>query len=544
MADNLTGNGSIMKKGKTFLRGTGTIIGVVFTVVFAWAIAARGVPQPQATLEKPRADIITIDALKSFGDLERPPVVFLHEKHSDAVEKQNKDCAVCHLTEDSRQSIKFKRLKDVSRKQTMDLYHSGCIDCHNQTAADGLKSGPVTCGECHDKNRQMDSSWEPIGMNKSLHFRHSKAMDKKCERCHHQYDESAKKLIYVKGQEGTCRYCHRQVSEENRISLRKASHQDCVNCHLRQLDQDKDAGPVKCGGCHDPEEQKLIKVIADVPRMQRNQPDVVFVSKVNASQAIDNPPAKEAASRVPFNHKAHEAYNDTCRVCHHADMNACARCHTLQGAKEGQYLKLAQAMHQLDTDQSCIGCHERNQKKPECAGCHNAISRTRSFEQKESCRMCHVEGRKIVAGVDASLDPKNDMVAAMLLREREPVVSTYPDEDIPEKVVIKAISDQYGPAELPHRKIVKTLVANIKDNKIANYFHRDAGTICQGCHHASPETRKPPKCSSCHGKPFDMNNPLRPGLMAAYHQQCMECHSAMGLKKPKATDCAGCHKKK
>ena len=123
MAENLTGNGSIMKKGKTFLRGTGIICGVVFAVVFAWTIGARGVPQPQAAPEKPRADIITIDALKSFGDLQRPPVVFLHEKHSDAVEKQNKDCAVCHLTEDSRKSSKYKRLKDVSRKQTLALIH-------------------------------------------------------------------------------------------------------------------------------------------------------------------------------------------------------------------------------------------------------------------------------------------------------------------------------------------------------------------------------------------------------------------------------------
>ena len=125
-----------MKKGKTFLRGTGIICGVVFAVVFAWTIGARGVPQPQSTPEKPRADIITIDALKSFGDLERPPVIFLHEKHSDAVESQNKDCAVCLLSEDSRQSIKFKRLKDASSKQTMDLYHAECIGCHNQTAAE------------------------------------------------------------------------------------------------------------------------------------------------------------------------------------------------------------------------------------------------------------------------------------------------------------------------------------------------------------------------------------------------------------------------
>jgi hypothetical protein len=155
-----------------------------------------------------------------------------------------------------------------------------------------------------------------------------------------------------------------------------------------------------------------------------------------------------------------------------------------------------------------------------------------------------VDARQTVAGAEVSLDPKDNMMAAILLEKRQPVTATYPDEQIPEKVTIKQISDQYGPVELPHRKIVKTLAAKIKDNKIAGTFHRDAGTLCQGCHHASPETQKPPKCGSCHGKPFDANNPLRPGLMAAFHQQCMECHSAMGLKKPQATDCTGCHKKK
>jgi len=533
-----------MKKGKTFLRGTGIICGVVFSVVFAWSIGARGLVQSSASPDKPRADIITIDALKSFGDLERPPVIFLHEKHSDAVEKQNKDCSACHLKEESRQSIKFKRLKDTAKKTTMDLYHAECIDCHNQTAAVGQKSGPVTCGQCHRQDGQVASSWEPIGMNNSLHFRHSKALDKKCERCHHEFNESTKELFYAKGKEGTCRYCHRQVSEENRISMRLASHQACVDCHLKQLALDKDAGPVKCGSCHEPAQQKLIKALKDVPRMERNQPDAVFVSKVKESQPVAEPPAEGSISLVPFNHKAHEGYNDTCRVCHHAEMNACAQCHTMEGAKDGRHIKLAQAMHQLGSNQSCIGCHERNQKKPECAGCHNSISRTRVFEETESCRMCHVPARQTVAGAETVLDPENKMLAAMLLEERKPTYTPYPDEEIPEKVIIKAISDQYGPAELPHQKIVKTLVANIQNNKIAGYFHRDAGTLCQGCHHASPETRKPPKCSSCHGKPFDANNPLRPGLMAAYHQQCMECHSAMGLSKPKATDCTGCHKRK
>ena len=533
-----------MKKSMAFLRKTVVVFSVVIMFVLSWGIGARGLQQSSNESEKPRADIIIIDSLKRFGDLERPPVVYLHEKHSDAVEKQNKDCSACHLVQDGRQSIKFKRLQDTTKNQIMDLYHAECIDCHNQTAAAGNKSGPVTCGQCHKKDNPVASSWEPIGMNNSLHHRHSKALEDKCERCHHEYNQETKKLFYAKGKEGTCRYCHKQVSEENRISMRLASHQGCVDCHLKQLDQNKDSGPVKCGSCHDPDEQKLIKVIKNVPRMKRNQPDVVFVRRSAAAENPDNSQTAQSASLVPFNHKGHESYNDTCRVCHHAAMDACVQCHTPKGAKEGGNIKLSQSMHQLGTDQSCIGCHANNQKKPECAGCHSSISQTRSFERKESCRLCHVDTRQSIGGSEAGLNPQDQQMAAVLLSERKPVTATYPDDQIPDKVMIDEISDQYGPVELPHRKIVKTLMANIQNDKIAGYFHSDAGTLCQGCHHASPETRKPPKCSSCHGKPFDANHPLRPGLMGAYHQQCMECHSAMGLKKPQATDCNGCHKKK
>jgi hypothetical protein len=142
------------------------------------------------------------------------------------------------------------------------------------------------------------------------------------------------------------------------------------------------------------------------------------------------------------------------------------------------------------------------------------------------------------------LKPDRKLQAAQLLTSRPVVTGTYPNEDIPEKVQIKILSEKYEPVELPHRKIVAALVDNIKDNPMASYFHRTPGTLCQGCHHNSPSSKKPPQCGTCHGKPFDANYPLRPGLMGAYHQQCMECHSDMGLKKPVATDCEACHKKK
>jgi DnaJ-class molecular chaperone len=88
------------------------------------------------------------------------------------------------------------------------------------------------------------------------------------------------------------------------------------------------------------------------------------------------------------------------------------------------------------------------------------------------------------------------------------------------------------------------MVDNINKNKLANYFHHEEGTVCQGCHHNSPAAKEPPKCVSCHGKPFNAKDPFKPGLMAAYHRQCMECHKAMGIKKPVSTDCTACHQKK
>jgi len=82
---------------------------------------------------------------------------------------------------------------------------------------------------------------------------------------------------------------------------------------------------------------------------------------------------------------------------------------------------------------------------------------------------------------------------------------------------------------------------NIKDNKLAGYFHAEKGTVCQSCHHNSPLDKQPPHCGSCHGKPFDERNILKPGIIGAYHQQCMGCHQVLKLEKPKSTGCTDCH---
>lgn len=534
-----------MEKGRALLHWNVILVAVVMISFLMNAPAVFGEKSPPKKAPELRADIIHIDSMKVFGKLERPSVTFLHQKHTEALEKKNKDCATCHQTEKDptlnveRMSTMYMRLKNTSKQEVMDIYHDNCIACHKETKAAKETSGPLECGGCHRDQITVLSSWRPIGMDKSLHYRHSIAQDKKCEKCHHEYNEETKKLYYAKGKEGTCRYCHRQKTEDNRISLRLASHIACIDCHRKVFAKNESAGPYNCNGCHEPAEQKLIETVKDVPRMELNQPNTVFV-KTSANNNHKNNPLTRM-NLVPFDHKAHEKYNDTCRVCHHAALDDCVRCHSLEGSKDGGNVTLQQSMHRVNVDQSCIGCHESKLNNRHCAGCHTSFEKKRQ-QGTDSCTNCHMVPASTIPGDTQPADKK--LMAAEILDHREAVTATYNDEDIPEIVTIKTLMNKYEPVKLPHRQIVTALFSNVKNNKLANYFHSEKGTICQGCHHNSPAAKKPPSCASCHGRPFNEKDPFKPGLMAAYHRQCMECHKAMGINKPVSTDCIACHAKK
>ncbi|NNG00459.1 MAG: cytochrome C [Desulfobacteraceae bacterium] len=504
-----------------------------------FAAACYGVATMLAPDTEGRADIIIIDAVAAFGDLERSGVIFYHSRHTQALEKSGKDCSACHQTMDGRLSPKFMRVEDISRSMVMDTYHDNCISCHQDTLDAGEKSGPVTCGECHIRESAPMSTRRPMGLDKSLHYRHAKALDNKCEQCHHEYDEGAKKLFYAEGKEGACLYCHRTTAEENRISLKDASHQDCIGCHLERTAKNLDAGPVTCLGCHDPAEQKIIEKADNLPRLKRKQPDAVLLRAASAGDGG----LQSRMDAVAFNHKAHEAYNDSCKVCHHAELMDCRSCHTQTGSEKGNHIKLERAMHQTGVDTSCIGCHTREQQAIECAGCHSAIVKSPP-QQQAYCKTCHATPSTAVTAAGNPAQVETARIAQQQLDSRKPMYGTYADADIPDIVIIGQLVSQYEAVELPHRKIVTTLVRNLENSKLAAYFHADPGTVCQGCHHNSPPAEKPPLCASCHGVPFDEKNPSKPGLSGAYHQQCMNCHDRMGIVKPDSRDCESCHKEK
>ncbi len=528
-----------MGKSRTHQLGLGLLLTAVLLLAGVWP--ALAMTQESAAPQQGRADIITIDGLKAFGALERPAVLFYHDKHTKALAEQNKDCSTCHETVKDRLGLKFKRTEDKDKQAIMQIYHDNCIACHKESAKPGKPGGPVTCGQCHVEHAPAPvSTWRPIVLDKSLHYRHIKANENKCELCHHEYNEQTKALFYAKGKEGACVYCHKQITEENRIADRPASHIACIGCHRKLTALKKDAGPQQCSGCHDAKQQALIEKLTDVPRLERNQPDAVLV-KIAVKD--DNPePVKNHMPPVAFDHKAHEGYNETCRACHHADLKSCASCHTIGGAGEGKLVKLSQAMHQADAGSSCVGCHNRQQAKPECAGCHNMILPGRSLTTEASCQVCHLKT------ADGEPAPKDEAQAkeeaARLLAARQPVTGTVSVDQIPETVTIKHLSNDYDPVTLPHRKMVLKLAEGAAKSKMAAYFHAEPTTLCQGCHHNSPATVKPPQCGSCHGRSSDALNLNRPGLMAAYHQQCIQCHDKMGLEKPGSRECTACHAKR
>ena len=82
--------------------------------------------------------------------------------------------------------------------------------------------------------------------------------------------------------------------------------------------------------------------------------------------------------------------------------------------------------------------------------------------------------------------PQKSALAEVMLKSRKMNPGTYAVNDIPEMVVIKDLADQYKPCEFTHRKQVLALLKGMQGNTLAEYFHRDPGTMCQGCHHYSP----------------------------------------------------------
>ncbi len=487
-----------------------------------------------------RPDIITLELRVEASKDEMPAVDFLHDKHTESLEG---NCISCHTENDKALVFKFKRTETDG---SMDLYHNECVACHVEKKSQNKTSGPLAaeCRTCHAGEKNVGSSWTKMEFDKSLHFVHesanpikavSSADKNNCSACHHKANEKTNEIFYIQGEEESCTYCHKpglgdQLGQKNAVRpIREAAHDSCVKCHQTLTGQKIAAGPTTCNGCHDLEKQKEIEKVADVPRLKRSQPDEVALTGWKLGSKLEN----TFMPGVAFNHKSHESNTQSCKTCHHETLKKCSECHDVEGGElSGDFISLEKAMHNTDSDRSCIGCHKKETKSKDCAGCHSLASAYKT--DSESCKSCHA-----MDPVKLKKGGSTQMTRMALVSQYEPVAQNK----IPETVVIKSLSSDYMESNFPHRKVVNAIAQRVEKSGMANSFHKDQAGLCMGCHHNSPKTLEPPKCASCHSKKGPSVDG-RPGLKGAYHGQCISCHQKMEVETVLATDCVKCHEEK
>ncbi|MBQ9536357.1 MAG: Nine-heme cytochrome C [Desulfovibrionaceae bacterium] len=257
---------------------------------------------------------------------------------------------------------------------------------------------------------------------------------------------------------------------------------------------------------------------------------------------------------VVFTHKLHESKVQNCETCHHTgDPVPCTTCHTVEGCAEGNFVTLERAMHATNirqvkngrTPESCVSCHTKlySQRK-ECAGCHSIVKPNHNAQW---CAVCHqkvpnMTQEQFAKGVAGKLDPMEGMrLAEATIAARKEVKYADPTK-MNYRMVIDSLVDKYEPNYFNHARHIVSVERKIKGNLLAKAFHNSPRVFCKTCHHHTPALATPPKCVSCHNSRIDKKYPGRPPLKAAYHLQCMGCHDGMQVKRPRKTDCTGCHK--
>jgi Class III cytochrome C family/Outer membrane cytochrome MtrC/MtrF-like, domains II/IV len=519
-------------------------------------------------------------------ELERPPAVFDHDLHTAALgQKGTEGCAACHVLNEVsplllNQDVKvFKFPKGTydltDRRAIMYASHNACVGCHQKMTAEGKKSGPAIglCGKCHVRKptfRKVVWAWNPT-FNYARHAKHVLKLEKsdlkdglnvagkvavmgetsgkKCEMCHHVYDKKLKKLIYKKDCENSCRACHKAKDEKNARSMKHVAHSACIGCHMKMEEQvkkelvgqgrkqltEKDKqrfGPLECKGCHGQHKELTPEEISKIPRLVRGQKDVMDLTLVevqtpqagNVIAAHVTGADKPRMKVVPFNHKAHEPRAQFCNTCHHHSLEKCVNCHTPQGdPNKGGGVSYERAFHKAGTKQACVGCHGTAKQDKKCAGCHNTMP---DPLPKSSCPVCH----------QGPSGGKPKQIAALPL--------FHDKKKVPDMLHIKNLEKEFKAAQFPHLKIVNKLVTISNNSSLARTFHgTKEQTLCAGCHHKTElqsAAIKMPACITCHNRPFESSSLGKPGILGAYHRQCIGCHQAMH-QKPKALECVKCH---
>jgi hypothetical protein len=508
---------------------------------------------------------------ENIKNLDRAPVKFFHGKHTKALEDNKEGCELCHA-KGINNVYDFSypsKIYDADDKESFtNTFHDECIGCHTEMNEKDRETGPLTCGECHvidddfynkdylpimpeyyeplrdtyhknciachqDPAKQAEDAggldWKSFYVKKRaiieaeipevyfdyfLHDKHEKTLEEKCELCHYLSDDRKSELSKEE-KEPECKDWLNEVPEDQSYRNKEYAHITCINCHLDKKDKNEDAGPVNCNECH-LETQRSVEEMADIKRSDCEQEEKILI-KVEKNARM---------KEVAFNHQSHQKVTTSCQECHHDTIQACSVCHTPEGSEKGDGITLAESYHSESSTWGCIGCHENEKKKPDCAGCHHLLD---SGLVKSACATCH-----------------NGSLEVLDRKDQQLVLDTLFPDDIKQDMEIDIINDEYELSKFPHDKIIKKLVEISDNSTLASYFHTEETTLCAGCHHLTPLTKKAlvSQCRTCHTVRKEPTGAI-PALLGAYHLQCLGCHKEMGGKEENMPqDCAGCHEEK
>ncbi len=322
------------------------------------------------------ARFVSIDA-EVFGELERPPVRFDHDRHT--AELGAEDCGLCHREDGKNPAIDFeftfpKNADQTDRGALTDAFHDACIGCHKQRIKERKDAGPVTCGECHviepdcsskeykpilpdyyegeqdthhkdctachgdpgktvehaapldwksidvAEVRKIEASWPEVSFDYLLHAKHDEALEGDCQLCHY-ISPQRRENLKTEGKDPAGRDWVSDHHDKHDLSQRAAAHARCVNCHLNRRANEKEAGPVTCAECHDGT-QRTIEELADVDRPECETDYRLLVQLEDGGRA----------KAVAFNHESHVANSRSCQECHHKTLRPCGDCHGVEGS--------------------------------------------------------------------------------------------------------------------------------------------------------------------------------------------------------------------
>jgi len=543
------------------------IITCAYSVLYAAQSTPEPAQEPAGSMDNAtRAGHILLSLPGIQNGLTRPEVNFDHEKHSRALGETS--CRTCHADNQGKGLIFTfpKNLPETDDEEIlMNAWHNACIACHNERSLEDKQTGPITCGQCHIRKTTkaehvpiLPPYYEPVrdtyhgkclnchsepmrsaedapmldwkkfqilrgnppeeqipkaGFDYQRHALHSQTLDKDCGLCHYLPSQKQQELE-DEGLTPQCRDWLLEPDPEGSWRKEDYAHTRCVNCHFTRTEaREIKTGPLLCGECHTATARTPEQML-DVVRSDCQQKEKILIRSKEIT----------VMDAVPFNHAQHQLRTQACQDCHHNGIQPCHECHTKTGDEKAEFVTLAQAFHRESSSRSCVGCHETQKQKPECAGCHQQLSAPQAATG--ACATCHSNSLEALERIRKAAPPE-DLIAP----------------DVQGTWQIEKLGEDYAKVQFNHLEITQALKAVSDASPLARYFHTNDMTLCAGCHHYSPlePKKKVPSCRTCHDtKPESM--PGRPDLMGAYHQQCLGCHRTTGAAEEKMPQtCNGCH---